>query len=95
MAGRWPRLEVRRRVGTQTWGEMLCQEKCTEEKGCVDGVTCERVPEQRRTGEIARREAGTIAWVTAEKGPDSEVGDQEELREPRNVAPLMRRRSRF
>ena len=63
----------------QTRRETLCEGEGAEEQGGVGSVARERVPEQRQAGEIARRQTRAGVWVAVQKGPHTEVGDQEKL----------------
>src|SRR5258708_15296343 len=72
-------LKVRYPGLANTRRETLRKEKAAEEQGGVDGVACERVPNEGHAGKVARREACARAWVAVQKSPHAEVGDQEKL----------------
>src|SRR6266404_3301937 len=72
-------LKVRYPGLANTRRETLRKEKAAEEQGGVDGVACERVPNEGHAGKVARREACARAWGAVQKRPHAEVGDQEKL----------------
>src|SRR4029077_15943546 len=61
-------LKVRYPGLAQTRRETLRKEKATEEKGAVDRVARERVPEEWHAGKVARHEASIYAGSCSE-GP--------------------------
>ena len=63
----------------QTRREPLGQGEPAEEKAGVKGVACERVPEKRHAGEVARCEASAAARIAVQEGPDAPIGDEEKL----------------
>src|ERR1700720_3502144 len=95
MAELLPRLQIRRRRWAQSRGEALRQKEAAEKQRGVDGVTRECVPEQRHARNVAGQETGAVARVTVQKGPHTEVSDNEKLQSAEESCPTDTRKGIF